>query len=236
MGFGRTVSVGPRVPGRECPAVNGRSGGARTPTALRAEEQDRPICLFRPCASPTRALHPRVCLFRPPGGRRLRPPDLPFTAGHSRPGTRGPTLTARPKPMRNVSYLIQAQERSRRQGTSLAEGTLSCIRPGQLWVTIRSSTLHTSHKDGSTKTQNKRRRDAQPSAATAYIKRALPKRMKPRYQGSDHKGTPKTMLRAGSIQMMPAKFPPPTETHRQYRSHCRRVLTCTWRFTPHPVS
>ena len=40
-----------RKPRRERPAVNGRSGGALTPTVLRAEDQDRP------CASPTRALH-----------------------------------------------------------------------------------------------------------------------------------------------------------------------------------
>ena len=67
--------------------------GARTPTALRAEDQDSPMCLFHPCASST-----RVPL--PPTGRSASSPLRPAVHGATAPD--GGALTARPKPVCNV--------------------------------------------------------------------------------------------------------------------------------------
>ena len=47
-----------------------------------------------------------VLILRPQGGRRPRPLDLPFTAGHARRGTHGGARTARPEPMRNSNYQL----------------------------------------------------------------------------------------------------------------------------------
>jgi len=82
--------------------------GARTPTALRAEDQDSPMCLFHPCASSTRAplpptgsgVHPAPFLRGAVAPRSASAPPRPAVHGGMAPD--GGALTARPKPVCNV--------------------------------------------------------------------------------------------------------------------------------------